>query len=199
MIPTLDDILKTAKIHPLKVKGCYIFGSQVYGTAKRDSDWDIILVANNSVNEQEIKHPIYNIHIITPDHFQKLATDNHIKIIECLFAPQWAILKEFPLNFKYKEPSFRHNVSHSVSNSWVKAKKKLEVGETYIGIKSLYHSLRMVTFAIQFAETKCIDFHSTIDLWKDIISTEPNWEVLKDKFQPLRNELLTKFRLSATK
>ena len=195
MIPTLEQISKTAKIHPFKIKGCYIFGSRVYLTNSPESDWDIILVANNSVNEVEIKTTELNIHVITPDAFSKLVEDNHIKAIECLFAPSWAILKPFDIEFTYKPASFRHNVSQTVSNSWVKARKKIELeNEPHIGIKSLFHSLRIANFGIQFAKTGKIDFTAMNDVWKDISTSKVDWKEFKDKYQPLRNELLTEFR-----
>jgi predicted nucleotidyltransferase len=54
MIPTLDEIVKISGIHPSRV--CvYIFGSRVYGTSNDKSDWDIIMVANNSVSSIEKK------------------------------------------------------------------------------------------------------------------------------------------------
>lgn len=199
MIPTLEEVCAEVGKHPKMVKGCYVFGSRVYGTASEGSDWDFILVANASAPEVEYKSEKMNIHILTPDRFAKEARDNHIRALECIYAPEWAILKPTSVEFIYKPESFRHNISHMVSNSWVKCKKKLEQGDYYIGVKSLFHALRIADFGIQFAETGKIDYGKMNWLWDEISSREWAWEELKEKYQPLRNELLTRFRELAAK
>lgn len=195
MKPTLNDIIKEAKVHPSRVKGCYIFGSRVYGTSSEISDWDVILVCNTSATERELKSDLYNIHIIIPAVFEKLIKDNHVKAIECLFAPDWAVLKKFPCEFKLKMDSLRHNYSHTVSNSWVKCKKKLEQGDYYIGVKSIFHSIRIADFGIQFVKTGGINYESMNWLWDEIKTKEWTWEELKEKYQPLRNSKMTEFRM----
>lgn len=198
--PLLSDIIAAAQIHPKKVKGCYVFGSRVYQSASEYSDWDIILIANSPSYEVEIRSGDLNIHIITPDLALKYAKDNHIKAIELICAPEWAKLMEFDFKFVYKEDSFRHNISHTVSNSWVKAKKKIQQGDYYIGIKSLFHSLRIVDFGIQFSSSRKIDFTSSNWIWDEInVDLEFQWEDLFTKYKPLLNERLSDFRKLAPK
>ena len=197
----IAEILAQANVHPLKVKGMYIFGSQVYGTVGPDSDYDIILIANASAPDVEIKGKKYNIHIIVPDLWDKLLRDNHIKAIECIFAPDWAQLIPYSnrFDFVYKEESFRHNISHTVSNSWVKCKKKLEHGEYYIGIKSMFHALRILEFGIQLAVTRHIQFDSANWIWDQLKTKEWTWEELETKYKMYRNQQLTIFRKVASK
>ena len=71
MIPTLDTIIKASGIHPSRVFNVYIFCSQVYSTANSKSDWDVIMVANNSVNSTELRKGLFNIHVYTPTKFQE--------------------------------------------------------------------------------------------------------------------------------
>jgi predicted nucleotidyltransferase len=197
----IAEILAQANVHPLKVKGMYIFGSRVYGTVGPNSDYDIILIANASAPDVEVKGEKYNIHIIVPDLWDKLLRDNHIKAIECVFAPEWAQLIPYSslYDFVYKEESFRHNISHTVSNSWVKCKKKLEHGEYYIGIKSMFHALRIAEFGIQFAVTKHIQFDSANWIWDQLKSKEWTWEELETKYKMYRNQQLSEFRKAANK
>lgn len=193
-IPTFEEVYTAVGKHPKLIKGCYIFGSRVYGTASESSDWDIILVANAPSPDVEYNVGKFNIHIIVPDLFEKLVRDNHIKAIECIFAPQWAQLKPYPIEFVFKPDSFRHNVSHTVSNSWVKCKKKLEQGDYYIGIKSLFHSLRIAGFGIQFTMSREIKFDYYNIYWKELSEREWSWEELKEKYQPIKNAKMTVFR-----
>lgn len=194
MVPAFEEICERVGKHPKMVHGCYIFGSQVYGTADNYSDWDVMLIANSSVPELEHNDGRFNIHTVTPDKFKEWCDVNHIKSIECMFAPPQFQLKPFDYEFRFKEASFRHNISHTVSNSWVKSKKKLIQSDYYIGIKSLFHSLRIADFGIQFAKKGEIEFSEMNWLWNELMKRNWTWLELEAKYKPLKNELMTEFR-----
>jgi hypothetical protein len=88
----------------------------------------------------------------------------------------FAIIKKYPMNFIIKENSLRHNISHYSSNSYAKSKKKIQQGDYYLGIKSLFHSLRMVDFGIQVSKNNSINFQSCNHIWEDLISKKWEWE-----------------------
>ena len=90
--------------------------------------------------ETEIKTDRFNIHVLTPDRFQDGLDQHNIRNIECIMAPDWAKLQENH-NFKFELMlnRLRHSVSHMNSNSWVKCRKKLQQGDYYVGIKSIWH------------------------------------------------------------
>jgi predicted nucleotidyltransferase len=194
-----DEIANSVSIHHDKILGCYLFGSVVYGTANEDSDWDVMLIADGDTDEIEYVIGNFNIHRITPRVFEELVRLNHIKAVECLYAPQWAQLKAYPITFEFNPMFFRQSVSHTVSNSWVKCKKKLEQGDYYIGIKSLFHSLRIASFGIQFSMKREIQFDYCNIYWRELSEKEWNWEELKEKYQPIKNALLTVFRENCRK
>jgi predicted nucleotidyltransferase len=196
MIPTTQDIIKHSGLHPKRVHNIYIFGSRCYSTYSEDSDWDIIMVANNSVESIELKGEKYNIHIYTPDKFKEDLEWHRINNLECIFAPSWAKIQE---NIKYELdinfPKLRHATSHISSNSWVKAKKKILQGDYYIGLKSIFHSLRIPMFATQVATTGSIyDFEVANHIWDKLISSTWTWDELDLEFRELKNEILTHFR-----
>lgn len=199
----LSEIIRISKIHPSRVHNVTIFGSRIYGTSTDKSDYDIIMVANNSVESTEIKHPIYNIHIYTPDKFKADLDWHRINNIECVLAPEWAKLKEkIPYKFELDANKLRHAISHVSSNSWVKCKKKLTLGddEDYqVGVKSLFHAIRIPIFATQIIESKEIDFSSANHIWDDIKSKKWTWEELDSKFRELHNSTLSKFRIINSK
>lgn len=199
---TLKNIEDSVNIHPSRIHNVYIFGSRVYGTYTKESDWDVIVVANNSVESIEIDNGDLNIHVYTPDKFKKDLEWHRINNLECMYAPKWAILKEdidYKTDFEISIPKIRHAISHISSNSWVKAKKKILQGDEYIGIKSLYHSIRIPMFAKQLMSNGEIDFTSTIKLWERIKSTDNNWDSLSGDFKSLHNKVLSDFRKLAPK
>ena len=201
MRPTLENIISASKIHPSRVFNVYIFGSQVYGNSNSDSDWDIIMVANNSVEAIEIKNGLFNIHIYTPDKFKSDLEWHRINNLECIFAPDWAKLKEdIKYDFELNLAKLRHATSHISSNSWIKCKKKLEQDDYYIGVKSLFHSLRIPMFATQIAlYGKINNFSCANNIWKKIISQSWTWQKLDQEFRDLRNTILSDFRKVAEK
>lgn len=197
----LSDIINASGIHPSRVFNVTIFGSQVYGTSNSESDWDVIMVANNSVESTEIRRGLFNIHVYTPDKFKADLEWHRINNLECIFAPDWAKLKEtIKYDFKLNLPKLRHATSHVSSNSWVKCKKKLEQDDYHIGVKSLFHSLRIPMFATQVATSgRITDFSCANFIWNKIRSKRWTWEELDDEFRELRNQVQTDFRKVAEK
>lgn len=203
MIPKIDDIIRTSRIHPSRVFNVYIFGSRVYGTSTADSDWDIIMVANNSVESSEIRRGLYNIHVYTPDKFKADLDWHRINNLECIYAPDWSKLKE-TINlddFKIEAKKIRHSISHTSSNSWVKCKKKLTVADDYYtGIKSLFHSIRIPMFATQIMQHgEIVDFSCANFIWDKLKVRFWTWEMIEDEFKPLYNSTLSEFRKTAPK
>ena len=198
----IEDIIKASGLHPSRIFNITIFGSRVYGTHTDNSDWDIIIVAKNSVESIEIKSDLYNIHIYTPDKFKEDLDWHMPKNLECLFAPDWAKLKEdLKFQFKLNIPKIRHATSHVSSNSWVKCKKKLQIANEYnIGVKSLFHAIRIPMFSTQivnFGEIR--DFQCANWIWNKINEKEWNWEELDSEFRLVHNSTLTDFRKVTTK
>lgn len=192
----LEEIVRTSKIHPSKIFNVYIFGSRVYKTNTDDSDWDIMLIANNSVPNTEIKHPLYNIHILTPDKFQEDLDWHRPNSLECFFAPDWAKLQEKrKFNFQLNASKLRHSISHTNSNSWVKSKKKLLQNDYSLGIKSLFHAIRIPMFGFQIIKNNKIEnFECANFIWEELSSKNWNWEELDKKYRELNNKTMTEFR-----
>jgi len=201
MIPTAEEVIKRSKIHPVRVKNIYVFGSQVYGTTNHNSDWDFIMVANTPNTNQEIRSGDFNIHVMTEDQFLKNLKDHHSSSVEAFLVPkEFRLQEDVKFDWKPNIPSLRHSFSHISSNSWVKCKKKIEQGDYYIGVKSLFHSLRIPIFGIQIAQTGSIyDFSEANYIHDKIFSKEWTWDELASEFRPLRNSILTDFRNITTK
>lgn len=198
----IEDIIKASGLHPSRIFNITIFGSRVYGTHTDNSDWDIIIVAKNSVESIEIKSDLYNIHIYTPDKFKQDLDWHMPKNLECQFAPDWAKLKEdLKFDFKLNIPKIRHATSHVSSNSWVKAKKKLQIANEYnIGVKSLFHAIRIPMFSTQIVNFgEILDFQCANWIWSKIKEKEWSWEDLDKEFKEVHNSTLTDFRKVTTK
>lgn len=198
---TIEDIIKASGIHPLKVRNVYIYGSRVYGTARDSSDYDIIMVAANLNAHDEIRtkfnDTLLNIHVITPDKFLADLKNHNIMNLECLFAPDWAKLQEktvLPTEINIKK-LVKNNLAQSYS-SWQGGKMKIYKYDFHRGLKSIFHSIRMLMFATQIAEHgKIVDFSAANHLYSEIVDCdEIEWSYFREKYLPLKVELENKLK-----
>jgi predicted nucleotidyltransferase len=202
MLPEVKDIIKITKLPESRIFNIYLFGSHVYGTATQNSDYDFIVVANHSVPSIEIQSGLFNIHIYTPDQFKADLLWHRPNNLECIYSPEFAKLQEkiSYSDFTIDTKKLRHATCHVSSNSWVKSKKKLLQGDYHIGIKSIFHSLRIPIFATQIAKTGGIyDYTAAGWIWDKLSSCHWTWDELDLEFRDLRNSILTEFRKFAEK
>jgi len=201
---TLSDIeQKLYPLHPSRILNVYLFGSRVYQTGGSNSDWDLVVIAKTHYQEKEIISDNFNIHLLSQETFESDLKQNKIRSLECIMAPEFAKLKEVilynPIDY-LNTSSLRYSISHINSNSWVKCKKKLLQGDYYIGIKSLWHAIRIVMFGIQISKFgKIIDFSCANSIWFELISKAWTWEELDSKYRELNNSLLSEFRKNTPK
>lgn len=201
----------------------HAYGSQIYGTAHPSSDYDFYLVMPSVIEDQVLfsvntptGHKDVNITFITQSHFQDLVSEMHPSALEICIHDH--------LPFTLNLPILRQSFSQKASNSWVKCKKKLRDSDilknehqdpTYptalelqhIGLKSLFHSLRILDFGIQLATTHTINLTqlpnlntSCSELWQDILQTHsesPSWDYLQQTYKTQYNALHSKFREAA--
>lgn len=202
-----NKILKELNLKNDDIFNIYQYGSRVYGTFDKNSDWDFIIVANqvedkidSVVNESgTINATIYSI-----KGFMNALNNHDISVLECFFLPKRFIVQEdikFTLNLN--SVSLRQSISEKASHSWCKAKKKFLVEEDYdyvVARKSFFHSLRIIMFGIQLAKDgHLFDYQKANHIWYEIIRTEADWHILKAKYQDMKNSLLTEFRKLAPK
>lgn len=194
-IPT-ELIIKEIGVHPLKVRNLYLYGSRIYGTARPESDWDIICITAALLEHEEkrvkMENDLINIHLITPDKFQSGLANHDMMNLECYFSPDWARLQEkVELKFVLNKKKLAKNIIAQSFNSWQGGKHKLEGGDIYRGLKSVFHSLRMLMFAIQIAEhEKIVDFSQANYLHKEINECdEIDWDYFRETYLPFKIEL----------
>lgn len=175
------------------------YGSNMYGTASEKSDDDMICIVPDDagiVTGTEYRKDRLNVQFYTRSDFQEQLNIHKVVPLECYLHPGEEKLKE---QFKWRldKAKLRQEWAAKASNSFVKAKKKIEVErDYYVGWKSLFHSLRILDFAAQIARTGGIDdYGSANQHWFDILNAQQyDWQFFKDKYQPVYNELASELR-----
>lgn len=187
-----------------KIIGLCEFGSTTYGTTHKNSDYDFVVVLDLPLESYfQYCSDDVDIHIFSKPFFLKKLYEHDIMALEVYYNPKQIVSFDW-VDFELDLVKLRHKISAIVSNSWVKARKKvnLENEDSFIGIKSLFHSLRILSFGIQLAENKIIDFESCKDDWKMILGMyERNHtiEEIMEYFKPSHNANASKFRILAPK
>lgn len=198
-------------------KMAFSYGSQVYGTNTQSSDEDYLIVGGYTAKEycegnKNIRiFPLQDFIIFIEMHepialecvsILKANNKKHVKVLDNKFS---VIINQYYTN-TYNPIKLRKAFSQKASNSFVKAKKKVlcEGEDYYIGMKSLFHSIRLFFFGIQLAKSRYVyNFSEANYIWNDILShisdfkaitTEEEYKELTDKWKKLYNEKHSEFK-----
>lgn len=186
-----------------QVVAMYPYGSKVYGTAVEGSDEDYITVLKYMPEKHEIlDREGYSFVIHDEQSFQRGLWAHESYALECFFLDPSLRLKDALWDFTLDKRALRESISQKASHSFVKAKKKFEVeGDFKRGKKSLFHSLRILTFGTQVAETgKIHNYQAANDMWWEIWTNPSNkWIDYQSVYRPIYNGLCTKFREACPK
>lgn len=229
---TIQDIIFRTGVDPLSLLYVFQYGSRVYGSNTYESDWDFIIVTNDKdQREHQFIEDDLNVTFYNIDRFKELRDAHDIAALECMFLPDenvWAKSTEpeydIYSDFSIDLVKLRSSISHTASNSWVKAKKKLIVEadrDLNTGLKSLYHSLRILLFGTQIAMTGKISNYQLLNGYRSQIflansiytglikAGHPEyaenqlykalWDELDRTYTPAYNQYATEFRKRAPK
>ena len=185
----------------------YNFGSRVYGTFDEDSDYDKIAILRFGLHKTTTFQDFYNEHFIYWEYLEFIEKiKNHdIVALECLSY----IKSEFNEHFDYNEHKLRESISTISNNSWTKGKKKLIISGDYdkkAGLKSIFHSIRILRFGIQIARNREISDYSEVNwFWDELkklgeqYDADILWKKIDEKYRSLFNSTSSEFKALAKK
>lgn len=179
-----------------KIIKLYEYGSTVYGTVTEDSDIDYIAVVES---DEDLLYGVRNENcdytVYSESMFIKAIQDHKASVLECIFQHE---NDEYRKYFELNTEKLRREFSSIASNSYVKCKKKIKDGDTRTGLKSLFHSLRILEFGIQIAISGKIRNYSCANHYLNtIMKIGGDWDMLHEVFKPIHNSLKSTFKILA--
>lgn len=186
-----------------QILGIFSYGSRNYNIHNETSDFDfVILLKSNEELHLQYESKDLDLHFLSENVYLKLLEEHHIMALECFYNKTPII--NYVCDFNLNKQVLRHSISQIVNNSWAKAKKKidLENEDSYIGLKSLNHSFRILDFGIQLAEFNDIinfDYSEKNLLNMYDLNSFNSFNDLKVVFKDKHNKMMTEFRKLATK
>jgi hypothetical protein len=189
-----------------KLLAVFQYGSRVYQTVDRFSDYDFIEIWSDDPPD-DVRSDA-DVTRLSYSQFRQLVEDHEISVLECVFSDssKRQLFDGLPLDwnrFELNLEKLRRSISAKSSNSWVKAKKKIEVEKDRnlrVAFKSLFHSIRILDFGIQIAVFgEIVNFSSMIELHDSIktdcqslvfekLSFEEQWKFLHSKYSPIKKK-----------
>ncbi len=177
------------------VAGLYQYGSVNYGSMTSRSDVDYVVICKNFVKEYiQTTSDECDFHIMSSDHYDYLIDKHDIMALECHYLKHPII--HYEDMFKLNLQAIRHSLSAVISNLWVKAKKKINQGDVYIGTKSIYHSFRIMDYGIQIASNNSLNYNQLLPnpvTVHDLELCDKTWEYF-EQFKHIHKARATIFR-----
>lgn len=195
-----EELLKTINLTDQAIHAVYCCGSQVYGTANHQSDNDFVVILSNRKAKQDLifKDQV-DVIVHGIDSFNESLSKHNLFALECLFLPKQFCLKEpRPVfDFKLNREKLIDSVTAKSLADFLKAKNQFE-DNLESSKKKLFHSIRLLMFAIQILKYgKINDYTQANHYWTEIQNNDMiDWESYYEWDYPIRTllmaELLTK-------
>lgn len=181
------------------------YGSYVYGTMDELSDEDFYHISDKecdpdlpqTFNQTEC-------HSISFSEYLEALQRHEVWAIEMHYSSADNVIRALPnYEFELDTTKVRSSFSAVASNSWVKAKKKLQYGDSAnlrLAQKSLFHSFRILDFAVQLGtHGSIVNFMAQSDILMEVKNLEADWVVWDSTFRLRHKELASRMRLLCKK
>ena len=203
-----DKILNTLNIDKSLILGMYLVGSNLWGTARKDSDLDVIIVIKNNnvkkgnkyISGKDTETSIHNSNvdawIISENKFAEAIENHRMYELMCLYVPE----KNKLINYSYPNNKFTINPKilyeqtlTVYTRDWEKANKQGGNNNLKRAEKILLHCTRNLFLTLQLlCNGKIETFDETNKYVRQVWEPIPNnYQAIQLKFQTIHDELMS--------
>lgn len=175
------------------VYALYPYGSRIFGTSTKDSDWDYVLVLKKPVSfsliDKQTNQGKRSYQPVTIEEFQEGLNNCESRILDCYFLPpeMVEIKPSKPWKFKLNKNALKAALIAKTDWGMERAAKKMNSDNLKIGRKSLFHAIRILMFGLQIQRyEKIVDYEQTVPIWKSIMNfPSTKWEDFETVYKPI--------------
>jgi predicted nucleotidyltransferase len=200
---TLEKILSELNITG-EVLAVFEYGSQVYGTATVESDYDFIIVMRGAMlpsgafRDNAISNADWSIQgvVYSRGGFLDAINNYEIGALECLsLDPSQVIVNDWDFKVtNWNTKTMVKAIIRKASDSRHLSKMQSKNGDKERAIKSMFHSLRILHFGLQLKEhQKVVNFQECNGLYEDFKKLKPENFDSRNYFR-IFDELLIQLR-----
>ena len=203
-----DKILNTLNIDKSFILGMYLVGSNLWGTARKDSDLDVIIVIKNNnvkkgnkyISGKDTETSIHNSNvdawIISENKFAEAIENHRMYELMCLYVPEKnkLINYSYPNNKFIINPKILYEQTLTVyTRDWEKANKQGGKNNLKRAEKILLHCTRNLFLTLQLlCNGKIETFDETNKYVRQVWEPIPNnYQAIQLKFQTIHYELMS--------
>jgi predicted nucleotidyltransferase len=167
-----------------KILNIYLSGSRSYENNSDDSDYDLILIAEQ-LGDARLEFKFFNgtIFIFRKSEFERKLKEHDVSALECFFLPKKFKIREkwkpiLKINKKLIKEKFgiKANKSYNKAKKWlehIKNLNELDKNDSTLINKNMYHALRILLFMCQILnEGKIVDYTEANDIKIDVENYE---------------------------
>tara|TARA_Y100000034_G_scaffold136937_2_gene217357 strand:- start:102 stop:914 length:813 start_codon:yes stop_codon:yes gene_type:complete len=168
----------------------YLYGSHVYGTASKGSDYDFLVILRDEEKVEQYISDTIDITYVHINDFLKNIGKGDINYIEALKNEVYSS-KDLSIKIKFN-PRFIHSTMDKCYNSYRKGisyTKSKDESKVYRGKKSLFHSVRMMSFFRDLVKYEEISFSAANIYYYDIMENEVTHKAIKNNLSYIKKEI----------
>lgn len=197
-VPTMDVIADAVDVD--EITAVFIRGSRAVGTAKVDSDYDIVLICKNSrmVNGSLVRYGNLDIVVYGEEHFMAMLRGQIVWALECIYAPDGCVIFE---KVDYRAVTEEHRAKHTEAcnealrrSVGYESSRKVSSSKKHFANGNLHASRKHYFIAARFAEYgrqmatygKIVNIRQVNWFWERLLQT--------DDPSTLRNEYIEIYR-----
>lgn len=173
-LPALEDVLRAFSLRESLVKNVYVFGSHLWRSCNKQSDWDLVIVQDTSDNQRNVHKGNMDAWIISTVDYKTFIKEHLLQALITLWIPHPFVLREKfnPRSvFKLSPVALRAAAEKTRERDVRVARKHIAKGDARGGKKIFLHCVRVMYYATQIKSHGTIVDYEATDLMTDLKAT----------------------------
>ena len=194
--PGLSSIITAFDLEDSNVLNAYTVGSHLWGTCRKNSDWDLVIVLSKFSGAKPLNLHRSNLEafILSREQYSELIGAHSMQVLITLWLPESCILRE-KMNprevFQLSRPALVASLEHSKERDLRIAEKHFHKNDPNRAKKVLVHCTRYLNLGAQISNKGAICDYTSANEYRDAIlgNYSTQWSDLMESVQHIIDQL----------